>query len=115
MERREDDWIRHRPASALEYRHSRRLVGFPEVQDDSVFPDSMKLVKVVAGIILGILAATVVCWGALYLYGVLVLHGRGSLFDTNPLAANVFFVGWGVVSAVCAIAGAFVAVRTSGR
>lgn len=51
---------------------------------------------------------TVIVWGGLYLYGVLALHGVGSLFDTNPEAANIFFCAWFVLTAVAAIAGGYI-------
>lgn len=60
----------------------------------------------IAAAVLGALLATAVCWGALYLYGTFVLT-HGSLFDTNPSAAELFFAVWGVgtlISAVVAVA-----------
>lgn len=41
-------------------------------------------------VVLATIAASVVAWGGLYLYGALVLRGQGSLFDTSPQAANWF-------------------------
>jgi hypothetical protein len=71
----------------------------------------MKPLKILLGAAIGILLATVICWGGLYAYGVFVLHGAGSLFDTNPNAANLFFYSWFAMSFFAAIAGAFVAGR----
>ena len=61
----------------------------------------MKMVFTLTAAILGAIAATLVCWGGLYLYGTFVLR-EGSLFDTDPEAANIFFAGWFVLSAVMA-------------
>lgn len=66
----------------------------------------MKLVKRLLGAFLGAVAAAAMCWGLLFLYGTFVLHGQGSLFDTNPNAASTFFVIWGGVSILCALLGA---------
>ena len=71
----------------------------------------MKLINGIAGAIAGVLISTVFCWGMLYLYGTLVLRGNGSLFDTNALAANIFFITWGTLSLLCGLAGAVAAVR----
>ncbi|MEN2471305.1 hypothetical protein ACN22W_16095 [Burkholderia theae] len=65
----------------------------------------MKLLKPIVGAISGSVMATIVCWGGLYLFGVLILHGRGSLFDTNPHVANLFFVGWFVSLVVASVIG----------
>lgn len=51
---------------------------------------------------------TVISWGALYLYGTLYLKGHGSLFDTNPSAANLFFITWGGLSIASGIACAYI-------
>lgn len=56
-----------------------------------------------------------ICWGTLYVYGAFVLHGKGSLFDTNPAIANLFFVTWGGLILVFAMAGAIVATRGKSR
>jgi hypothetical protein len=66
----------------------------------------MKLVKRLLGAFLGAVAATVMCWGLLFLYGAFILHGQGSLFDTNPNAANAFFATWGGISILFALLGA---------
>ncbi|WP_157650634.1 hypothetical protein [Burkholderia ubonensis] len=50
--------------------------------------------RIVIGAIAGSVIVTLACWGGLYLFGVLILHGQGSLFDTNPQVANLFFAGW---------------------
>ncbi|WP_157643230.1 hypothetical protein [Burkholderia ubonensis] len=54
----------------------------------------MKLLRTAIGAIAGSVIVTLACWGGLYLFGVLILHGKGSLFDTNPQVANLFFAGW---------------------
>lgn len=67
--------------------------------------------RIVFGIIyaaLGGAAATVACWGALYLYGTMVLHGQGSLFDTKPSIASAFFAIWFGLSAVAAVLGGYI-------
>ncbi|MGU8082534.1 hypothetical protein [Burkholderia pyrrocinia] len=65
----------------------------------------MKLLEPTIGAIAGSVMATLVCWGGLYLFGVLILHGRGSLFDTNPQVANLFFAGWFVSVVVASVIG----------
>lgn len=52
-----------------------------------------------------------ICWGALYVYGAFVLRGEGSLFDTNPEIANLFFVGWSVLTAIGAAIAAIIVTR----
>ncbi|WP_141715356.1 hypothetical protein [Burkholderia ubonensis] len=54
----------------------------------------MKFLRIAIGAIAGSVIVTLACWGGLYLFGVLILHGKGSLFDTNPQVANLFFAGW---------------------
>ena len=73
----------------------------------------MKVLRVLIGGLVGGLLATVMCWGGLYLYGVLVLHGEGSLFDTNPDAASLFFMVSGVLLAVSMLIGGHVGYRQS--
>lgn len=75
----------------------------------------MKLVNVVAGALVGGALATMICWGALYVYGAFVLRGKGSLFDTNPEIANLFFVTWGGLILIFALAGAIVVTRGKSR
>ena len=58
--------------------------------------------------LLGALVMTVICWGALYLYGTVYLKGYGSLFDTNPSAANLFFMTWGGLSIASGIVCAYI-------
>lgn len=65
----------------------------------------MKLLGFTIGAIAGSAVTTLVCWGGLYLFGVLILHGRGSLFDTHPRVANLFFFGWLVSVAVVSVIG----------
>ncbi|MGC5885749.1 hypothetical protein [Ralstonia pseudosolanacearum] len=67
--------------------------------------------RIAVGALLGAAAVTIVCWGALFLYGTYYLNGHGSLFDTNPSAANAFFYAWFTLLAVGTIAGGYVASR----
>ncbi|MGN6260562.1 MAG: hypothetical protein ACTHNO_07505 [Ralstonia sp.] len=67
------------------------------------------LLRVILGALLGMVAATAICWGALYMYGTYYLHGHGSLFDTNPTAANTFFATWFALMAVASAAGGYLA------
>lgn len=71
----------------------------------------MKALRILIGAALGIIGATVFSWGGLYLFGTIVLHGHGSLFDTNPTAANIFFGGWFALCAIAAIGGGYTAHR----
>jgi hypothetical protein len=73
----------------------------------------MKPIKFLLAALAGAVAASLFCWGGLYLVGVFVLHGHGSLFDTNPSLANNFFIAWGVLSALCAAFGVFLTIRKS--
>ena len=70
----------------------------------------MKTIKSILGAIAGAVVGTVLCWGLLYVYGTVVLRGEGSLFDTNPRAANTFFIGWLIVSVLFAVGGAIRAI-----
>ncbi|KDB07564.1 hypothetical protein LIG30_0272 [Burkholderia sp. lig30] len=54
----------------------------------------MKFLRAAVGAIAGAIIITFFFWFGLYLFGVFILHGKGSLFDTNPQAANLFFAGW---------------------
>lgn len=65
----------------------------------------MKFIKFAIGALVGIFFGTVACWGSLYLYGEFVLQGEGSLFDTNPQAANTFFIVWIIVCLLFALLG----------
>lgn len=69
------------------------------------------LLRIAIGALLGTAAVTVVCWGALFVYGTYYLHGHGSLFDANPSAANAFFTVWFTLLAIGSIAGGYVASR----
>jgi hypothetical protein len=51
----------------------------------------MEIMKALLGAVFGGAPASFACWGALYFYGTVVLHGKGSLFDTNPDIADAFF------------------------
>jgi hypothetical protein len=71
----------------------------------------MKLIKCLLAALAGAVAASLFCWGGLYLFGAFVLHGHGSLFDTNPSLANTFFIAWGVLSALCVAVSVFLTIR----
>ena len=76
----------------------------------------MNIIKLALGALAGVMAATFICWGTLVFYAQFVLRGKGSLFDTNPDLAESFFFAWGVVSMVCMLVGASMALRkTSGK
>ncbi|CAN0622081.1 protein of unknown function [Burkholderia multivorans] len=94
MERRKAYRIRNWIPNPLEYRYPWFVVGFQEIQNHSIFSNKMKLLRTAVGAIAGAIMVTFVCWSGLYLFGVFVLHRKGSLFDTNPQAANLFFAGW---------------------
>ena len=68
----------------------------------------MKVKRIVIGALLGAATATVLAWGGLYLFATLILHGSGSLFDTNPSAANAFFAGWLTLTAIATLVGGFI-------
>lgn len=76
-----------------------------------VFAYPMTVIRVLLGALLGAITATTLAWSGLYAYGVLVRHGQGSLFDTNPSAANDFFIAWGCAVVLAAVVGAGVALR----
>jgi len=69
----------------------------------------MKLFRILCGVVVGAVAATILSWGGLYLFG--MVRGPGSLFDTNPDAANRFFAIWFVLAALASIVGGFKASR----
>jgi hypothetical protein len=75
----------------------------------------MKFVAAVASALVGVAFATLICWGSLYAFGTFVLHGRGSLFDTNPEIADAFFAGWGGLSAIFAIVSVSIVTRRKSR
>jgi hypothetical protein len=50
----------------------------------------MKIVRMLAAILIGLVVSALVCWGLLFFWGVVGLRGRGSLFDTSPAIANAF-------------------------
>jgi hypothetical protein len=66
----------------------------------------MKIIRMLAGTLIGIVVSALVCCGLLFFWGVVGLRGRGSLFDTSPTIANAFFIGWAVIAAIWALAGA---------
>ncbi|MFL9967144.1 hypothetical protein PQR02_40755 [Paraburkholderia sediminicola] len=63
--------------------------------------------RIVVGITAGAVLATAGAWLGLYLFGVLVLHGKGSLFDASRSAENTFFVIWVALTAALAILGGY--------
>lgn len=63
----------------------------------------MNILRISIRAILGAVAATIFSWGGLFLYGTFVLHGNGSLFDTNPNTANLFFLIWLILTVFAAI------------
>jgi hypothetical protein len=69
----------------------------------------MKLLRILCGVVVGAITATVLSWGGLYLFG--MVRGPGSLFDTNPDAANHFFALWFVLVCVASIVGGLMASR----
>lgn len=69
----------------------------------------MKITKFVAGAVLGAALATVVSWGGLYVYG--SLQPAGSLFDSDPQSANLFFALWFGLAAVTSAVGGYFASR----
>lgn len=68
----------------------------------------MRILRIAIGSTLGAILATIISWGGLYLYGTIVLHGNGSLFDTNPTAANIFFGIWLFFVVAASIVGGYV-------
>jgi hypothetical protein len=69
----------------------------------------MKLLRIIIGAALGAIGATVAAWCGLYLVG--IVRGSGSLFDTNPEAANCFFAAWFALVLVASIVGGVKASR----
>jgi hypothetical protein len=67
----------------------------------------MKLMRIVVGIIAGAVLGTAVAWFGLYLFGVIVLHGKGSLFDASRSAETTFVVIWVALTAAFAILGGY--------
>lgn len=74
----------------------------------------MKILRAVIGAMTGAVLATLAAWGGLYLFGAAVLRGKGSLFDTNQHAANLFFVGWFVAMVAASLIGGWLG-YSSGR
>jgi hypothetical protein len=79
------------------------LVRLPQLEDDSFFPDQMKLPRIGMGVVLGAIATAAVAWGGLYAFG--MVRGSGSLFDTNPDAANRFVAFWFALALLASIFG----------
>ncbi|SIT48506.1 conserved exported hypothetical protein [Paraburkholderia ribeironis] len=75
----------------------------------------MKLTRVVVGITLGAVSATVLAWLGLYLCGVFVLHGKGSLFDASRTAEHAFFIFWFALTAIASIMGGYLGYTDSAR
>jgi hypothetical protein len=69
----------------------------------------MKPLRILCGVAIGAIAATILLWSGLYLFG--VLRGPGGLFDANPDAANRFFALWFALVCVASIVGAVTASR----
>jgi hypothetical protein len=69
----------------------------------------MKPLRIFLGASLGVIGATALAWGGLYLFGLVL--GHGSLFDTNPEAAKRFFALWFAMVFVAAIVGSIKASR----
>ncbi|KXV05579.1 hypothetical protein CR51_12605 [Caballeronia megalochromosomata] len=69
----------------------------------------MKLFRILCGATIGAISATVLSWGGLYLFG--MIRGSGSLFDTNPDAANRFFALWFALALLASIVGGLKASR----
>ena len=111
MEWRKDDRLGKRISIEMEYRSSGYLVGPERGQDHSVLLSQMKIVKLILGAALGGVIATVLCWGSLILFAIFILHGEGSLFDTNPTAANAFFISWATISVLFMVLGVSITVR----
>lgn len=72
----------------------------------------MSIIRTIVGAILGAVVATTLAWAGLYAYGALILHAQGSLFDTNPSAANQFFVGWIGATVFATVVGAGLGLRS---
>ncbi|WP_143026221.1 hypothetical protein [Paraburkholderia fungorum] len=51
---------------------------------------------------------TAFAWVGLYLFGIFVLHGEGSLFDASRTAENTFFIAWFALTVVASILGGYV-------
>ena len=68
----------------------------------------MKLVKIVIGIAIGAVLATVLAWLGLYLFGAFVVRGNGSLFDASRTAENTFFVIWFALIVIVSVVGGYV-------
>lgn len=60
----------------------------------------MRIMRFVLGAVFGAILATAVSWGGLYLYG--RFRPAGSLFDTDPQSADLFFAIWLALAAVLA-------------
>ena len=63
----------------------------------------MRLLRIFCGSAIGAVVATVLAWGGLYLVGISL--GSGSLFDTNPDAADRFFALWFALVLLAAVVG----------
>jgi hypothetical protein len=68
----------------------------------------MSLPRILVGVTLGAVSATLLSWLGLYLYGALLLHGKGSLFDTSRTAQNTFLLLWFALASVNSIVGGYI-------
>lgn len=71
----------------------------------------MNFIKLIVAAIAGCVIGTAICWGLLIAYANFILHGQGSLFDTDPEAANAFFIAWGAISVTFMLVGMVVTAR----
>lgn len=67
----------------------------------------MNIKRIASCAVLGAMAMTAFSWGGLYFFGAFVLQGNGSLFDSNPSAANLFFSAWLAITVVGAVIGGY--------
>jgi hypothetical protein len=65
----------------------------------------MRLAKFVFGAVIGAASATFVWLGGLYVYG--STRPTGSLFDTDPQLANIFFAVWASLVVIASAAGGY--------
>ena len=72
----------------------------------------MKIIKILFYSIIGLILSSTILWGGLYLYGTLILHGHGSLFDERPDYANIFFFTWVFISIIFILISIYLATRT---
>ncbi|MBB5467139.1 hypothetical protein HDG32_003259 [Paraburkholderia sp. CI2] len=68
----------------------------------------MRFSRTLVGVTLGAVCASLLSWVGLYLYGVFLLHGKGSIFDTSRTAENIFLILWFVLACVSSIVGGYI-------